>query len=80
MSADPRPMTLPEQADFIETQLRDWKCPAPGDRMACAPIWLRDQDVQDLRTIAKTLRILGVHGADDYVRAKVAREKKDRAK
>lgn len=74
--ADPRPMTLNEQASFIEMTMRDWTAPKPEDRVNGCPIWLCAQDVEDMRTIAKTLRILGIHGADEYVRAKVARERK----
>ncbi|MGA0615915.1 hypothetical protein [Paracoccus sp. KR1-242] len=80
MSAEPRPMTLAEQASLIECRLRAWVEPKHEDRVAGCPIWLTAQDAEDMKTIAKTLRILGMHGADEYVRAKVARERKERAR
>lgn len=70
-------MTLQDQADAVDFLLRAWKEP-PDPQFAVSPVWISQQDADDLRTIAKTLRILGAHGADEYVRAKVAREKKER--
>lgn len=77
MSPNPRPMTLQEQADAVEMLLRAWREPA-DPRFAVSPVWISRQEAEELRAIAKTLRILGAHGADEYVRAKVAREKKER--
>ena len=77
MSHDPRPMTLLQQADAVEFVLRAWREPV-DPQFAVSPVWISAQEADDLRTIAKTLRILGAHGADEYVRAKVAREKKER--
>lgn len=73
-------MTLPEQAALIEHHIGRWVEPDADSRFRGNPIWLCREDIEDLRTIAKTLRILGMHGADEYVRAKVARERKERGR
>lgn len=73
-------MSLPEQADLLDFCLRNWLEPKPNDPFKAYPIWLSSQDAADLRIVAKTLRILGMHGADQYVREKVAKEKKERGR
>lgn len=73
-----RPMTLMEQADLADRLASQWR--EPGSGFACNAVWLRREDVADLRTIAKTLRIFSIHGADDYVRAKVSRERGGKGK
>ena len=74
-----RQMTLPQQAELVEYVLSNWRAPK-DERIAVSPIWLRKEDVDDLMTVAKTLRVLGAHGVDQYVRDKVAREKKGRGR
>lgn len=71
-------MSLSAQADLVDGLVSHWREPASDDRMICSPVWLNPQDIEDLRTISKTLRVLGIHGADEYVRAKVAKERKTR--
>lgn len=71
----PRPMTLLNQAELIEYIVR-----RAGDaRTSDVMVWLCQQHVDDLSTIAKTLRIMSFFKADEFVKAEAAKQKKLRA-
>lgn len=75
----PRPMSLGTQAAVLRHVADQWVKPAEGSRMIGSPVYLRQEDVDDLRTIAKTLDLMAHYGADGYVRAQADKAKKARA-
>ncbi|MDF3606535.1 hypothetical protein PE067_10525 [Paracoccus sp. DMF-8] len=71
----PKPMTLLNQAELIEYIIRRAGDARSGDAM----VWLCQQHIDDLTTISKTLRVMSLFKADQFVKAESAKQKKQRS-
>ncbi len=68
-------LSIRQQADLLRYIVACW-APSKDPVFGTSPVWLAEEQIEDLRAIAQTLDLFDRHGAGEHVRKQMQKVKR----